>query len=110
VSPEGEISLATKMAKIEVGDENTPFLPLRGNEPWTTDDNRWWNVVGVEMNPGVRDSAVSSTDTEATKRREVYNDFDESSLGDTNALYRRHSLQPPLCPDDENLTVWLGLA
>lgn len=45
VHANGDISIATKVASIEVLGSKTLLSPYRGDEPWTRDDDAFWDVV-----------------------------------------------------------------
>ncbi|PSN63285.1 hypothetical protein BS50DRAFT_109131 [Corynespora cassiicola Philippines] len=81
-------SLAEKLAAIEVPHPNRPVTPLRGNEPWTRDDDAYWDIIEKEP---------SETDE------------DDDSIVDTlttpSALHRRPSDLLPL--DFEEFNAWL---
>jgi len=53
LSAKGAVSIAVKLASIEkrkLGDEGV-VDPLRGDEPWTSRDDVWWNVHVVNTTP-----------------------------------------------------------
>jgi hypothetical protein len=40
-------SLAEKMASVQAPSRDRPLSPIRGDEPWTRDDDKYWDVADV---------------------------------------------------------------
>lgn len=72
----GDISIAEKMCTIEVLEGATPLPPFAGNEPWTRNDDAYWNVV-------------EANDDDVPTPNDLQEDIDRA------ALYRRASLAFP---------------
>ncbi|OCL03963.1 hypothetical protein AOQ84DRAFT_133346 [Glonium stellatum] len=56
-------SIALKIAKLEYG---RPPLPLRGDEPWTRNDDKYWDIV---RKPPILDEKLEFLDDAARKRK-----------------------------------------
>jgi hypothetical protein len=70
-------SIALKLASIEVDGEDMSPSPLVGDEPWTSRDDVWWHVSGVEVD----------------SRKEATQEVDEVDTEDLQGLCRRVSVQ-----------------
>jgi hypothetical protein len=77
--------LAVKLALIDdlSSDGQTPLSPLNGNEAWTRDDDKFWDVVEVDI-----PNQVSHTEQDVSTALDQIVDIGE----EVEALYRRSSL------------------
>lgn len=80
VHAEGGVSVAMKIAAIELGHAVDMFS---GNEPWTSKDDEWWDIIVV----GGENGEVANDHEDAEQ------ELDELNSRDLEALYRRASVQ-----------------
>ncbi|KAH7406323.1 hypothetical protein DE146DRAFT_779859 [Phaeosphaeria sp. MPI-PUGE-AT-0046c] len=93
VQASGNVSVAMKIASIESGHAAEKFT---GDEPWTSKDDEWWDVVIVR---GQSDEVVHD-------HEDVEQDLDELDPKDLEALYRRASVHMSF-PAVEACEKWL---
>lgn len=65
VQAERGVNVATKLACIEAMGSKTLMPPFTGDEPWTSNDDVWWDVVEIEVDGG----EIKSWDEAALFRR-----------------------------------------
>lgn len=85
VHAKAEVSVASKIASIELGHAAETF---QGDEPWTSKDDVWWDVVLVKG-----ESSEIVHDHENAEQ-----ELDELNPRDLEALYRRTSVQMSYTP------------
>ncbi|KAF2027022.1 hypothetical protein EK21DRAFT_115265 [Setomelanomma holmii] len=89
--PKSTMSVAIKIAGIEMIGNDSLLPPLEGDEPWTRDDDAVWNIVEVE----VEDANDHSPAKEIMQQDEL------------EALYRRASIQLPSRLSIADCAAWL---
>lgn len=101
VNAEGTVSIAMKLASIEMLDDGTQSPPLNGNEPWTSDDDTWWDIVDVQHEGHDTDHAL------AAGQGDTLDDLDRIDPNDLEALYRRGSIPALSLLSTDKCTAWL---
>jgi hypothetical protein len=97
VDADGQTSIAMKLASIEMIGERTQLPPLQGNEPWTKDDDAYWDVEEVQEE--VDDTAAGPGD--------VADDLDMIDPNELEALYRRGSVPALSLTGTDKCAAWL---
>ncbi|KAH7078646.1 hypothetical protein BKA63DRAFT_591302 [Paraphoma chrysanthemicola] len=92
VNPAGAVSVAMKLASLDMLGREALLPPFKGDEPWTSNDDGRWEVVEVMAS----DNDSEHAQTQASSRR-----------GEVNALYRRSSIQLPSRLSTAACTAWL---
>lgn len=87
-------SLAEKLACIEVPSHSQPVSPIQGDEPWTRDDNQYWEIVDAHRRrssaPSRRGSKLVSKEADIQEEL-LSSTFDHPSEEKQDALCRRFS-------------------
>jgi hypothetical protein len=115
--------VAVKLATVDMLKEGgeTPFSPLNGNEGWTRDDDRAWEVVEVTVddssaslttpceNDGVYEEQEHNRDNKGDEEQNTNSvtggDNDDA---DDEALYRRGSMSSPQSESNlDPVIAWL---
>jgi hypothetical protein len=99
VKAEGVVSIAVKLASIETIGEKTLLYPLKGDEPWTRDDDELWEVVEV----GEKDTSIKAT----KQKDDIYDELEELNPVELQALYRRSSIQASSPRSTDECAAWL---
>ena len=96
VQATGSVSIAMKIASIDTC-EKALLPPLRGDEPWTCDDDTFWDIVQVDQDG---DIMLPSTQND-------HHAIEPFTPTEVEALYRRASVQLPSRLSTEECAAWL---
>ncbi|KAH7073169.1 hypothetical protein FB567DRAFT_401970, partial [Paraphoma chrysanthemicola] len=92
VTPAGAVSVAMKLASLEMLGGEALLPPFKGDEPWTSNDDARWEVVEVVVN----DDDSEHDQTQSSSHR-----------NELEALYRRSSIQLPSRLSTAACAAWL---
>jgi hypothetical protein len=97
VRSEGNVSVATEIASIDMVGAGTVLSPFRGDEPWTSDDDAFWDVVEIDDDGNMLARAFDSTQE----------DVEMLDPSDLEALYRRPSTPFLARFSSQDTAAWL---
>jgi hypothetical protein len=97
VDADGETSIAMKLASIEMLGDRTQLPPLQGNDPWSKDDDAYWDVEEVQ----------EEVDDTAAGQNDAADDLDMIDPNELEALYRRGSVPALSLWGTEKCVAWL---
>ncbi|KAF2743637.1 hypothetical protein M011DRAFT_214586 [Sporormia fimetaria CBS 119925] len=73
-------SWAEKIARLEFPERNRPMSPIRGDEPWTTNDDIWWQAVSKEGYEAERQLAQEANELKAGEEDGAEDDASEDEI------------------------------
>jgi hypothetical protein len=103
---ESVVSVAMKLASIERLGDKTPPTPLTGDEPWTQNDDAWWDVREVDLDSS-EDIPMPLLMGVTSKSDYSSDELDNIDPKDLEVLYRRGSIPALSFLSTDKCASWL---